>query len=246
MEGVESAIIVRVRAQCAAILNRFRHGKDDPRIDAMRRYMNMSGNYDIDTDFVDLLLEKIIPESAKSFLDLGCASGNLLKEIKNTRAGSDTKGIDLNPKFVITANKEGIDCDVGFIDDELTINHLYDCVITNLTLDRVADPKKLIENVYSSTKEGGVFVIGTLLPIESHDARFTDGKTTEYTPQAKKLTKGRSEEADKADLLAYLKSNFNTNVSVERYPYRQKGKEIGNYYLLHATKTKTQAEAVDG
>lgn len=202
----------------------------------MKRYMAMEEHYDIDFDFVQHIIQTIIPPAAESFLDLGCASGDLLKIIQKNKPNAICKGIDLNPKFIIHAQTKSLDADVGMIDDIMDENTTYDCVITNLTLDRVAYPKILIQNVISSTKKNGTFIIGTLLPIESNDRKFTKGKVIEYTEKDEQITSGKSAESDKQEIIDYFRNEFSINVSIEKYPYKQGKKLIGSYYIIYGTK----------
>jgi SAM-dependent methyltransferase len=240
IKGIEESKLKELRKQLSMLLNFFDQNKGNYRIGALKRYIKQIENFKIDPGFANYLKKRIIPKNAKRFLDLGCASGNLLNEIRGCRKDLSLKGFDINPKFVVHANKKGVDADIDMIDINMPKlkGIKFDCVITNLTLDRVADPRKLIENVIEHTRNGGCFIIGTLLPIESNDRKFAD-KVTEYTEPNKKITRGVDLKEDKEQLINLIRKEFKQDISLVEYPYTKnspKGELYENYFLLYGIK----------
>ncbi|MBS9439956.1 methyltransferase domain-containing protein, partial [Photorhabdus noenieputensis] len=103
--------------------------------------------------------------------DIGCGAGEVLKLL--TSLGCDVIGVDICPFFVNNLRLDGYDARLARIDcnfsdfykrSEIKERSL-DFVISNLVLDRVADPYQYLVNTLRLVKPGGKFSIQTLLPI---------------------------------------------------------------------------------
>jgi SAM-dependent methyltransferase len=81
-----------------------------------------------------------------------------------------------------------------------------DFVISTLTLDRVQHPENLLRNMAALLRDGGRFMLGTLLPVVEHE----DGNNQSdfvYTRFENKLTPGVEVREDKYYLLEALVRN---------------------------------------
>ncbi|WP_202704401.1 condensation domain-containing protein, partial [Flavobacterium sp. UGB4466] len=143
-------------------------------------------------------------------IDLGCGSGELVRSI-NANGTYHITGIDANPFFVkklINDKINGILCRIDmpvnvFLKESKLQANSMDFVVSTLTLDRVQYPSNLVRNMSMLLREGGRFILGTLLPIVAHE----DGENQsafDYTKQENRITPGLSEKEDRYYLVEML------------------------------------------
>jgi amino acid adenylation domain-containing protein len=135
--------------------------------------------------------------------DLGCGSGEFLQSLA-VNGIQHVTGVDINPFFVQGLTDRGIRAAIARIDSPTEVftresgllPESLDFVISTLTLDRVQHPRQLIRNMSAVLKDGGRFMLGTLLPI----VEFEDGANRSdfaYTRYENKLTPGVDADDDK-------------------------------------------------
>lgn len=93
-----------------------------------------------------------------SVLDVGCGSGNLLKELQKTKSGRNV-GIDFDPKAIEAAKSNGIDARVSTIEE--VSDGPYDNLLLNHVIEHVPDPLAFLKTAYEKIKCGGVAIIRT-------------------------------------------------------------------------------------
>jgi amino acid adenylation domain-containing protein len=142
-----------------------------------------------------ILAGREVPHTWKG-ADLGCGNGELVQMLASNGIGQVT-GLDINPYFVQNLIEKGLPAALARADSPthtlvresgLSPESL-DFVISTLTLDRVQYPKQLIANMTALLREGGRFMLGTLLPV----VEFEDGNNRSsfaYTRFENKLTPG--------------------------------------------------------
>lgn len=124
-------------------------------------------------------LKPLFPDlSGKDVLDLGCGYGWHCKYAIECGANS-ALGIDLSEKMIATANQKNADSRITYRVCGLDVfeypANSYDCVISNLVLHYIKDIKSIYENVYSSLKPGGIFLLNIEHPV------FTSGVNQDFS-----------------------------------------------------------------
>jgi tyrocidine synthetase-3 len=168
--------------------------------------------------FLKLFSKDIFP-SAKG-ADFGCGSGELVQNIYNNGV-HDIIGIDINPYFIENLVNKNISSVISRIDTptDLFLQETnleaksMDFVISTLTLDRVQHPNNLLQNMSVLLKEGGRFILGTLLPVIEHEDG-TNQSSFNYTRFENKLTPGIEVNEDKYYLLEALIRNGITDLEL--------------------------------
>ncbi|MGO4295021.1 amino acid adenylation domain-containing protein, partial [Chitinophaga sp. RAB17] len=188
-----------------------------------------------------------IPASAKG-VDFGCGSGELLQNIRDNGVENVT-GIDINPYFIENLINKNINSiisridtptDVFLRDTKLEIGSM-DFVISTLTLDRVQYPANLLQNMTAVLKEGGRFILGTLLPIVEHEDGSNQSAFS-YTRFENKLTPGITAKEDQYYLLEALVRNGIDNIELFKVKTRVRSKNgIQDYELFVFCGNKTNA-----
>ena len=108
-------------------------------------------------EVLPLAVEMLAPEPGKTYLDLGCGEGGLLRRIRD--AGAVGLGVDLSPRLAAVARATaptivGRLPEIAFVRDGS-----IDGVITVLVLEHLEDPARLMAEAARVTRPGGVFVL---------------------------------------------------------------------------------------
>ena len=130
---------------------------------------------------------------------------------RNLKTFDTMTGIDLSPAFVQNAKEKAFHVHMGRIDLSIEAfarefpltEGCQDFALSTLVLDRIANPKRFLANLFWVLKDEGRFAIQTLLPIVPVD----DGKVETpiiYTPEDHRITPGETIDGDKLYLLALL------------------------------------------
>ncbi|MCD6293683.1 MAG: class I SAM-dependent methyltransferase, partial [Deltaproteobacteria bacterium] len=102
-------------------------------------------------------LQALVPPTATSVLDVGCATGQFGKSLKNARPGLHVCGIELNPQ--VAREAEGVlDCVIAKPVQEVAFNHTYDCVVCGELLEHLASPPALLKHLRSAIAPGGSLI----------------------------------------------------------------------------------------
>ncbi|MGV8003061.1 amino acid adenylation domain-containing protein [Photorhabdus temperata subsp. temperata] len=158
-------------------------------------------------------------------VDFGFGNGEVLARLDGM--GAQVKGIDYVPAFIDAARQVGREAVLARIDDPwetfaadaaMDAGSL-DFAVSTLVLDRVADPKQFLLNIYHSLRDGGRFALQTLLPVIPVDDNLDIDNPIEYTPAALRIVKGKGILEDADDLSRLLATLFHCDVQMYRFPY---------------------------
>ena len=108
-------------------------------------------------------LAELVPETARTVLDLGCGTGLELDALYARRADISVTGIDLCPEMLARLREKhpGVKTVCGdYFRAELGTD-VYDCAISVESLHHFTPEKKqgLYENIHRALKPGGVFFL---------------------------------------------------------------------------------------
>lgn len=103
---------------------------------------------------------KLVPESCKTILDVGCGTGLTAAAIKDKTKGQ-VYGLELSPEFASEAQKN---MDEVYVEDVSRFfakapKQQYDCIIFADILEHILDPWKVLENSKRFLLPGGVVII---------------------------------------------------------------------------------------
>jgi 2-polyprenyl-3-methyl-5-hydroxy-6-metoxy-1,4-benzoquinol methylase len=165
---------------------------------------------------LDFLKRKGHMKGDQILLDLGSGRGDLVSSWNE--AGQKSYGIDLSPSFV-AKNKNLM---LGLIDGEfadlqqvLGKDFSAQIIVSNLTLDRVSQPKRLLQNISKlASLCKANFLISTILPIKAFDDDAIIKNQIHYTKQSNLLTKGFDADEDHHLIMSYLK-DLNPHMKLE-------------------------------
>jgi hypothetical protein len=223
-----------VVSKTAEIVHTFRETRDRIRAAGMYRYLMEGGVNSYSAD-VRPLIEFLTKEGYlggpdSGLLDLGAGPGQMVEEWKKT--GRPARGVDLSPSFVI----ENEDLRLGLIDNEYApLLDVVDggfrpgLVMTNMTLDRVRQPKQLLSNVTNLSRQfGASFVVSSILPIHPEDDDQNAEVKIIYTDPDHLLTPGKSVDEDRENILLYLRglaSDYDIDVHTLPYTIHSSGEK---------------------
>jgi glycosyltransferase involved in cell wall biosynthesis/2-polyprenyl-3-methyl-5-hydroxy-6-metoxy-1,4-benzoquinol methylase len=92
-----------------------------------------------------------------SFLEIGCATGNLLEIMREFQKNLDVQGIDISEYAIKSAREKGFDAKVAYIQD-LVSKPKKDIIFSAETLEHLDDLKSFLGGVTANLKEDGVFL----------------------------------------------------------------------------------------
>jgi 2-polyprenyl-3-methyl-5-hydroxy-6-metoxy-1,4-benzoquinol methylase len=109
---------------------------------------------------IEILNKKINGFNGKRVLEIGCATGDLLKQIINE--GADAKGLEISDFAANIARKRGLDVTTGTIEHYVSNNHdKFDVVIALEVIEHVLSPMRFIKSCTKIIKPGGFLVLST-------------------------------------------------------------------------------------
>lgn len=192
------------------------------RMSSMLRYLMENGSYVADNAPLTYMQQHKLLLPGDSLVDLGTGSGRIVREWKEQ--GGKAIGIDLSPSFVaanessrfgvIDGNTHNLRTSMAqLLGDQVTIN-------SSLTLDRVADPGKLIQNMLELAGEKGNTALFALLPNNPQDDDSGAGEKIIYTPQHLRITDTGSVERDVRNISQYIEDMSKRIVEVRQGTYR--------------------------
>ena len=174
---------------------------------------------------LELIEQEKLLEGSGSIVDLGAGPGGLVRGLADRYPETNILGIDLSPNFVGNFNAndkpENAVMRMGLIDSPGTVDRIgpmtEGSVISTLTLDRVADPRQLIDNM---GRFKGRKILGTILPIVAEDDDPSrQGEKITYTRPERRIAPGVTEEEDAEAVLELLKASWGEGVRAYQVPY---------------------------
>lgn len=199
---------------------------------ALERYTEEGENdaYTSDTSGLrKFIAEKGLLANSESVTDLGGGSGDLIADLSIDYPEKKFLGIDLSPSFVRKFNKKKEEKEsknsamrIGLIDSPGILDRnkkmTEGSVISVLTLDRVADPRQLIQNM---AKFAGAKILSALLPMNPIDDNpsIPEEKRRVYTRPEKRIVPGVDAAQDREKILVLAKELWGTDVQVEEIDY---------------------------
>ena len=102
-------------------------------------------------------LQALVPSAATSVLDVGCATGQFGKALKDSRPGMHVSGIEINPQVAREAEAV-LDCVIAKPVQEVTFNRTYDCVVCGELLEHLASPVEILKHLRSAIAPGGCLI----------------------------------------------------------------------------------------
>jgi SAM-dependent methyltransferase len=95
----------------------------------------------------------------KDVLEVGCATGELLLEVKN--AGARVNGVELSDFAAEIARKRALDVMTGTIEDIVSTQKQFDVVMAFEVIEHVLSPTRFLADIARVLRPGGVFLVST-------------------------------------------------------------------------------------
>ena len=102
-------------------------------------------------------LQALVPPTATSVLDIGCATGQFGKSLKRARPGLHVCGIELNPQVARQAEAV-LDRVIAEPVQEVSFDRTYDCIVCGELLEHLASPLELLKRLHSVIAPGGSLI----------------------------------------------------------------------------------------
>ena len=113
-----------------------------------------------DLRVMEIINEKFGGFEGKDVLEIGCATGDLLIQIKH--AGAHVRGLEISDFAADVARKRGLDVSTGTIEGFVKRDKVnFDIVLALEVIEHVLSPRKFIETVACVIKPGGVLLLST-------------------------------------------------------------------------------------
>ncbi len=117
-----------------------------------------------------MLLDVLRPEAGRTYLDLGCGEGRVMRALKES--GAATHGVDVTPALARRAADSGPVVigrlpDLGFLRDDS-----YDGAFCVLALEHIEDEGRFFAEAARAVRPGGVFAL-----VINHPFRTAPGAT---------------------------------------------------------------------
>lgn len=106
---------------------------------------------------IPFALEQLVALPKGRLLDVGCGSGKTL--LLARQLGWEVTGLEIDPKAVEHAKKQGLNVILGDYDKLEGIDQLYECVICSHVLEHVYDPKKLMFLLKEKVSKAGMLIL---------------------------------------------------------------------------------------
>ncbi|OFW66687.1 MAG: hypothetical protein A2Z12_08680 [Actinobacteria bacterium RBG_16_68_21] len=114
-------------------------------------------------EVLPLAMELLRPEPGRTYLDLGCGEGSLLRRVR--AAGADALGVDLSARLAAAA-RAAAPTIVGRLPElSFVRDRAVDGVTTVLVLEHLDEPEILIAEAARVTVPGGVFALVVNHPV---------------------------------------------------------------------------------
>ena len=220
-----------LEASILAILNQMADlppPEQEATVSAFKRYIRegQDNSYSSNTQsLVEFIQRNNLLEETGTLFDLGAGPGDFLKALEQAYPEAFLFGVDLSPGFVSRFNQtrsrtSRVLMQMGLIDmPSCAVSRSTESpnAISILTLDRLARPKMLVQNMAQFT---GNKILATLLPIVGRDDNPSlQGDPAIYTPEENKIVPGEDAQEDREVLTQYLEATWETDIAFEEVPY---------------------------
>jgi 2-polyprenyl-3-methyl-5-hydroxy-6-metoxy-1,4-benzoquinol methylase len=109
---------------------------------------------------IGIINEKFGGLQDKDVLEIGCATGELLSEMK--KAGARTKGLEISDFAADIARKRGLDVTTGTIEDCVAdYPNRFDIVMAFEVIEHVLSPTLFLKNCAEIVRPGGLLMLST-------------------------------------------------------------------------------------
>ena len=104
---------------------------------------------------------RLVPESAKRILDVGCGAGLFLKKLKEERPSLVVDGVEPDPIAALAAKEHLDSITHGSMPEVANIftDDTYDAIILSDVLEHLVHPDKLLRALSPKLTRGGVLCI---------------------------------------------------------------------------------------
>lgn len=123
------------------------------------------------------LSNKIDIENPKNIIDIGCGPANSTAVLKNKFPNAYVLGVDSSENMINTAKKSYPDIDFMLFDaakDFERLDKKFDVVFSNACIQWVPDHHKLIPNMMSILRDGGMLAVQIPITVEQDMHRVKD------------------------------------------------------------------------
>ncbi len=109
---------------------------------------------------IEIVKEKFGGLQGKDVLEIGCATGDLLLEMKIE--GACVKGLEISEFATKIARKRGLDVTVGTIEDYVSDHcECFDILVAFEVIEHVFSPVRFIQNASKLMRQGGLLLLST-------------------------------------------------------------------------------------
>ncbi len=103
-------------------------------------------------------IRKIVPQSVKCLLDVGCGNGAFGRSLKLERPGIHVAGIELTDWAEVAGEHLDAVYQVDAERDDLAVIGKFDCITFNDVLEHLFDPWKMVKNLSEQLDPGGYVI----------------------------------------------------------------------------------------
>ncbi|MBC7475603.1 MAG: class I SAM-dependent methyltransferase [Candidatus Sericytochromatia bacterium] len=102
----------------------------------------------------------LVPYQASNILDIGCATGNFGKSIKQ-RQKAHVTGIEINQKIAQIAKQNIDDVYIGNVESQVLLlnDNSYDCIVLADVLEHLKNPEQILTQLSKKITDQGLFLI---------------------------------------------------------------------------------------
>jgi len=109
---------------------------------------------------LDVICETFGGVRDKDVLEVGCASGHLLRVL--AADGARAKGIELSEYAAALARRDGLDVTTGSIEDFARVRHgCADILVALEVIEHVSSPRSFLQQAFRLLRPGGVLLVST-------------------------------------------------------------------------------------
>ncbi len=130
-------------------------------------------------------LEHFSKNSIRTFLDLGCGTGEML--VESNAKGWNTFGVDITDHRISAAKEQSIKFFSGTIFESNYPDNFFDCIYMDSVLEHVTDPIRYLNELNRILKKDGIAYIG----VPNEDSFFNAVKKNIYLLTGRKNNSSR-------------------------------------------------------